>query len=54
MIVLGKELVSFLRSTMLVAVVLYSFTLDIYVAGKGIQIKPRNVTIGYVLSLIHI
>ena len=48
MIVLGKELVSFLRSTMLVIVVLYSFTLDIYVAGKGIQIKPRNVTIGYV------
>ncbi len=48
MIVLGKELVSFLRSTMLVVVVLYSFTLDIYVAGKGIQIKPRNVTIGYV------
>jgi len=48
LIVLGKELVSFLRSTMLVVMVLYSFTLDIYVAGNGIQIKPRNVTIGYV------
>ena len=47
-IVLGKELLSFLRSVMLVAVVLYSFTLDIYVAGEGIQIKPRNVSVGYV------
>jgi len=46
--VLGKELLSFLRSVMLVAVVLYSFTLDIYVAGSGIQIKPRNVVVGYV------
>ena len=45
--VLGKELLSFLRSAMLVAVVLYSFTLDIYVAGEGIQLKPRNVVIGY-------
>ncbi len=48
LIVLSKELVSFMRSTMLVIVVLYSFTLDIYVAGEGIQIKPQNVTIGYV------
>ncbi len=47
-IVLGKELVSFMRSIMLVLVVLYSFTLDIYIAGEGIEIKPRNVTIGYV------
>jgi len=47
-IVLSKELLSFLRSVMLVAVVLYSFTLDIYVAGEGIQIKPRNVPVGYV------
>ncbi len=48
MVVLGKELLSFLRSVMLVAVVIYSFTLDIYVAGAGIQIKPRNVVVGYV------
>ncbi len=46
--VLSKELLSFLRSVMLVVVVLYSFTLDIYVAGSGIQIKPRNVVVGYV------
>lgn len=47
-VVLGKELLGFLRSVMLVAVVLYSFTLDIYIAGEGIQIKPRNVAVGYV------
>lgn len=47
-VVLGKELLSFLRSVMLVAVVLYSFTFDIYIAGEGIQIKPRNVAVGYV------
>ncbi len=47
-IVLGKELVSFMRSTMLVIVILYSFTLDIYIAGEGIEIKPRNIAIGYV------
>lgn len=46
--VLSKELLGFLRSVMLVIVVLYSFTLDIYVAGEGIQIKPRNVVVGYV------
>lgn len=46
--VLGKELLSFFRSVMLVVVVLYSFTLDIYVAGEGIELKPRNVAVGYV------
>ena len=50
MIIVSKELLSFLRSTMLVLVVLYSFTLDVYIAGSGIQIKPRNVVIGYVDS----
>lgn len=43
-----KEFVSFLRSWGLVAVVLYSFTLDIYIAGSGIVIKPQNVAVGYV------
>jgi len=46
-IVFTKEIITFLRSFGLVAVVLYSFTLDIYIAGKGIQVKPRNVKIGY-------
>jgi len=48
MIIVSKELLSFFRSVMLVIVVLYSFTLDVYIAGSGIQIKPRNVVVGYV------
>ncbi|WP_456451737.1 ABC transporter permease [Hydrogenimonas sp.] len=44
----GKELLIFLRSLMLVLVVLYSFTVDVYIAGQGIEMKPRNVTVGYV------
>ncbi|WP_457748708.1 ABC transporter permease [Sulfurimonas sp.] len=47
-IVFSKEIISFMRSIALVAVVLYSFTADIYIAGAGMQIKPRNVVIGYV------
>ena len=46
--ILLKELMSFMRSAALVAVVLYSFTIDIYVAGEGIDIEPRNVAVGYV------
>jgi len=47
-LIVSKELLSFLRSIALVVVVLYSFTADVYIAGSGIQIKPRNVVIGYV------
>ena len=43
-----KEIIAFLRSWGLVAVVLYSFTLDIYIAGKGIEMQAKNVSIGYV------
>ena len=43
-----KEIITFLRSWGLVAVVLYSFTLDVYIAGSGLVITPRNVTVGYV------
>ena len=46
--VFGKEILLFLRSWGLVAVVLYSFTADIYIAGEGIQVKPRHVKVGYV------
>jgi len=46
--IVSKELLSFLRSVMLVVVILYSFTADVYIAGAGIQIKPRNVVVGYV------
>ncbi len=43
-----KELLIFLRSIGLVAVVLYSFTIDVYIAGEGIEVKPKNVSVGYV------
>jgi ABC-2 type transport system permease protein len=46
--IVGKELLDFLRSWGLVIVVLYSFTLDIYIAGSGMQIEPKNVPVGYV------
>lgn len=46
--VITKELIGFMRSTMLVLLVLYSFTLDIYIAGSGIQLNPKNVPVGYV------
>ena len=48
MSVLTKEMLLFFRSAGLVAVILYAFSIDIYIAGSGIQIKPRNVTVGYV------
>jgi ABC-2 type transport system permease protein len=43
-----KELLSFFRSWGLVAVVLYSFTFDIYIAGRGIEMQAKNVAVGYV------
>ena len=47
-IIVSKELLSFLRSVMLVLLVVYFFTADVYIAGAGIQIKPRNVVVGYI------
>ena len=43
-----KEIISFLRNRGLVLVVLYSFTIEVYIAGEGFEVKPRNVSIGYV------
>ncbi len=43
-----KELIGFFRSWGLVAVVLYSFTLDIYIAGAGIEMQAKNISVGYV------
>lgn len=48
--VVGKELVSFMRSWQLVLVVLYAFTFEVYIAGNGIELNPRNVATGYVDS----
>jgi len=47
-VVFTKEIFSFMHSFMLVLVVLYSFTIDVYIAGSGIQLKPKNVVVGYV------
>ena len=46
--VLLKELLTFFRSPGLVLLVLYSFTLDIYIVGGSFDVKPKNVAIGYV------
>ncbi len=46
--IVGKELLAFIRSWQLVLVVLYSFTMNVYISGSGIEIKPRNVAVGYV------
>jgi ABC-2 type transport system permease protein len=46
--ILFKEILTFLRNWGLVAVVLYSFTIDVYIAGQGFEVKPRNVSVGYV------
>ena len=46
--VIGKELLSFIRSWQLVFVVLYAFSMEVYIAGSGIELKPRNIAVGYV------
>jgi ABC-2 type transport system permease protein len=46
--IVGKELISFIRSWQLVLVVLYAFSIEVYIAGSGIEINPRNVAVGYV------
>ena len=46
--ILKKEFLVFFRNIGLVVFILYAFTLDIYIAGKGIKVTPRNVPIGYV------
>ncbi|MCK9373261.1 MAG: ABC transporter permease [Sulfuricurvum sp.] len=46
--IVGKELIAFIRSWQLVFVVLYAFSVEVYIAGSGIEINPRNVAVGYV------
>ncbi|WP_457560761.1 ABC transporter permease [Caminibacter sp.] len=43
-----KEILIILRNTVLVIFMIYIFTLDIYLAGVGIKVKPQHVSIGYV------
>ncbi len=46
--ILKKEFLVFFRNIGLVVFILYAFTLDIYIAGGGIKVTPKNVSIGYV------
>ena len=46
--IISKELLEFLRSYGLVVIVLFSFTLDIYIAGKGISLDAKNISTGVV------
>lgn len=46
--IVGKELLAFIRSWQLVFMVVYAFSMEVYIAGSGIEIKPRNVAVGYV------
>jgi ABC-2 type transport system permease protein len=43
-----KEVLIILRNTVLMSFLIYIFTLDIYLAGIGIKVKPQNVSVGYV------
>ena len=36
-----KEIITFLRNWGLVIVLLYSFTIDVYIAGQGFEVKPE-------------
>lgn len=46
--IVAKELLNLMRSFPLVFLILYSFTVEVYVSGEGIQITPRNIAVGYV------
>jgi len=46
--VLKKELLVFMRMPALVFLVLYVFTIEIYIAGAGISLEARNITVGVV------
>jgi len=43
-----KELIQFFRNYMLLIFIIYAFTFDIFIAGGGIKIQPKNISIGYV------
>jgi ABC-2 type transport system permease protein len=43
-----KEVLIILRNLVLVLFLIYIFTLDIYLAGIGIKVKPQHVSVGYV------
>ena len=46
--ILKKELLVFMRMPALVLLVLYIFTVEIYVAGAGITLEAKNISVGVV------
>ena len=46
--VFGKELLEFMRLPFLVLLMIYIFTIEIYVAGAGITLEARNISVGVV------
>ncbi len=46
--ILAKELLGFIRSFGLVFIVIYFFTVEVYVAGEGVNIEAKNVAVGIV------
>ena len=46
--IVGKELLLFIRAYGLTAVVLLVFTADVYIAGSGIVMNAKNVSVGVV------
>lgn len=46
--IFGKELLEFMRMPGLVILILYIFTIEIYVAGAGITLEARNISVGVV------
>lgn len=48
MAILKKEFLVFFRNIGLVIFILYAFLPEVYVAGNGIKVTPRNVSVGYV------
>jgi len=46
--ILFKELMVFSRSFGLVFMIIYFFTLDVYIAGDGIEVEAKNIPVGIV------
>ena len=46
--IVKKDILILLRNSALMLFLIYIFTLDIYLAGIGIKVKPQHVSVGYV------
>ena len=43
-----KELMEFIRMPALVFLIIYIFTIEIYVAGAGLTLEAKNISVGVV------